>query len=109
MSPHMRLPTGITRVAVPLLTAALLATAAVLPTAAGADETVPVSPPTAAPTLPPKPTLPPAPLPRVKNFRPVADDLPRAERESTCSPTEKPGAIALRTLLRRTYGKAIGS
>jgi hypothetical protein len=103
----MRLPTGFTRAAVPFLTAAMLAVAVVLPASAGADDTVPVPAPTTTPT--PKPPLPPAPLPRVKNFRQVADDLPRSERESTCSPIEKPGAIALRTLLRRTYGKAIGS
>lgn len=85
----MRLPTGLARSAVPLLAAALLGGVAVTPLPALAAE------PAAAPS------------PKAKAFRPVADDLPRAERESTCSPTEKPGAIALRTLIQRTYGKQI--
>ncbi|MGZ4589162.1 MAG: hypothetical protein ACXV2I_00020 [Actinomycetes bacterium] len=106
----MRLPTGFTRTAVPLLTAALLAAATVVPGAAGADDTVPTPTPVATPVpTVPVPSLPAALVPRAKTFRPVADDPPRAERESSCSPTEKPGAFALRTLLRRTYGTKIAS
>ena len=35
--------------------------------------------------------------------------LPALERENTCSSTQKPGAKALRKLLRETYGTSIGS
>jgi hypothetical protein len=87
----MRLPTGLTRVAVPLLAGALLGAAAVVPPAAAAGQTVS------------------GPVPKARTFGAVADDQPRWERENTCSHTEKPGAAALRKLLRRTYGKAIAS
>ena len=85
----MRTPAGLARVAVPLLAAALLGAATLAPTPAVAAAK--------------------APLPKVRTFGAVADDFPRWERENTCSPTEKPGAAALRKLLRKTYGKSIAS
>jgi hypothetical protein len=48
-------------------------------------------------------------MPKVRTFGAVVDALPRWERENTCSPTEKPGAAALRKLLRKTYGSSITS
>lgn len=45
-----------------------------------------------------------APVPKAKAFGPYVDEPAGFERESTCDPVEKPGARALRTLLRRTYG-----
>jgi hypothetical protein len=88
----MRLPTGLARVGVLVTTAALLVGGALGPTPASAGTT------TAAP------------VPKARAFvGTVADDFPRWERESSCSPIEKPGAAALRKLLRKTYGKTIGS
>jgi hypothetical protein len=86
----MRLPTGIAHVAVSLLAGALLVAATAVP-AAAAGETVLV------------------PMPKARTFGAIADDVPRWERENTCSPTQKVGAAALRKLLRKTYGKEIGS
>jgi hypothetical protein len=79
----------LTRVAVPLLSGALLAAAAVVPIPAVASAKIP--------------------MPKVRTFGPMVDALPRWERENTCSPTQKPGAAALRKLLRKTYGTAIAS
>jgi hypothetical protein len=84
----MRTPTGLVRVAVPLLAGALLTAGALVPTPAAAAQ---------------------VPLPKARAFGVVADEFPRWEQENTCSPTEKPGAAALRKLLRKTYGKSIGS
>ena len=85
----MHLTTGPARVAVLLLTSALLAAGAALPTSTASAAG--------------------APVPAARSFGPVADDFPHWERENTCSPTAKPGALALRKLLRRTYGTSIGS
>jgi hypothetical protein len=87
----MHLPAGLARVAVPLLAGTLLATASAVPTAISAE---------AAAT---------APVPAPRSFGAVADAFAHYERENTCSPTQKPGAGALRRLLRRTYGSAISS
>ena len=85
----MHLPTRLARVAVPLLAGALLVAAAVVPTATSAGAAAS------------------APVPAARSFGAVADAFPRYERENTCSPTQKPGAKALRILLRKTYGKSI--
>lgn len=85
----MQLPTGLARVAVPLLSGALLVAATLVPATALASAT--------------------APVPKPRAFGAVADDFPRWEQENTCSPTEKPGAKKLRKLLRKTYGSSIGS
>ena len=85
----MRTPTGLARVAVPLLAGALLGAVTLVPAPAVAAAK--------------------APQPSVRTFGAVADDFAQWERENTCSPTEKPGALALRKLLRRTYGKSIAS
>lgn len=79
-------PARLARVVVPLAVGALIATATATATAAGAG------------------TASGAPVPAPKAFGPVADAFPRWEQESGCSPTEKPGALALRRLLARTYG-----
>lgn len=79
----MRLSAGLSRLVVPLLAGTLLASAALLPAPAVAAA---------------------VPVPAPKAFGAVADDFPHWEPESGCSPTQKPGAKALRTLLRRTYG-----
>jgi hypothetical protein len=87
----MHLPAGLARVAVPLLAGTLLVAASAVPMA-GSAEAVAL-----------------APVPAARSFGAVADAFPRYERENTCSPTQKPGAGALRRLLRRTYGSAISS
>jgi hypothetical protein len=85
----MQLPTGLARVAVPLLAGAVLVAATLVPAAAVASAT--------------------APVPKPRSFGAVADDFPRYEPENTCSPTEKLGAKKLRKLLRKTYGSSISS
>ena len=83
--------TGLARVAVPLLAGALLLAATVVPTAISAGAAAN------------------APTPAARSFGSVADAFPRYERENSCRPTQKPGAKALRKLLRNTYGSSIGS
>lgn len=85
----MQLPTGLARVALPLLAGGVLVAATLVPAVAVASGT--------------------APVPKPRSFGAVADDFPRYEPENTCSPTEKVGAKKLRKLLRRTYGSSISS
>ena len=87
----MHLQPGPARVAVPLLAGLLLVAASAVPTAISAEAAAN------------------APVPAARSFGAVADAFPRYERENTCSPTQKPGARALRKLLRRTYGTSISS
>jgi hypothetical protein len=87
----------LTRVVVPLLSGVLLVAAAVVPIPTAAVAAIP----TAASAK--------IPMPKVRTFGAVVDAVPRWERENTCSPTQKPGAAALRKLLRKTYGASITS
>ncbi len=45
-----------------------------------------------------------APTPATRNYGPAVDAYPSYEAETSCSPTSKPGVVALRSLLNRTYG-----
>lgn len=84
----MRLANIARRVLVHTVAAASAAAVAVVPLAAGASAV-------AVPTTP--------------KFSSAIDAYARYEQENTCSPTEKPGPQAVRSLLQATYGTSIGS
>lgn len=48
-------------------------------------------------------------VPGAPTFPATIEAFPRYERENTCSPTAKPGAVELRRILRVTYGSSIAS